>query len=313
MGKDLDINSKIQNYIQDLSKKLHPVQSEIISYNESLGDIKRMQIAESQCHFLELITKISNAKKILEIGTFTGLSTLSMALGLPDNGSLIALDKNSETETDLPHMLVSLKRWENIVSDMGINNDDMIIIYDNSDVISACRCWYNFIFFGHKPELVKVLNGGLEKWIKENKAKNDIIPKITKTKYIAKENKNLVKNKNEIDKNIVEKNFFVIDARNIERFKGNVKEPRAGLRSGNIKNSFCIPFHLCLNDDKTFKNRNDLKIIFENCLKDLNQKNIVFSCGSGVTACVLALAYSLINDKYQPCIYDGSWAEYGLI
>jgi len=97
MGKDLDINSKIQNYIQDLSKKLHPVQSEIISYNESLGDIKRMQISESQCHFLELITKISNAKKILEIGTFTGLSTLSMALGLPDNGSLIALDKNSET------------------------------------------------------------------------------------------------------------------------------------------------------------------------------------------------------------------------
>jgi len=97
MGKDLDINSKIQNYIQDLSKKLHPVQCEIISYNESLGDMKRMQIAVSQCHFLELITKISNAKKILEIGTFTGLSTLSMAIGLPDDGSLIALDKNIET------------------------------------------------------------------------------------------------------------------------------------------------------------------------------------------------------------------------
>ena len=74
MGKDLDINIKIQNYIQDLSKELHPVQREIISYNESLGDIKRMQIAVSQCHFLELITKISKAKKILEIGTFTGLS-----------------------------------------------------------------------------------------------------------------------------------------------------------------------------------------------------------------------------------------------
>ena len=97
MGKDLDINSNIQNYIQDLSKKLHPVQSEIISYNETLGDIKRMQIAVSQCHFLELITKISNAKKILEIGTFTGLSTLSMALGLPDDGNLITLDKNIET------------------------------------------------------------------------------------------------------------------------------------------------------------------------------------------------------------------------
>ena len=99
MGKDLDINFKIQNYIKDLSKKLHPVQSEIISYNESLGDIKRMQIAISQCYFLELITKISKAKKILEIGTFTGLSTLSMALGLPEDGTIIALDKNIETNT----------------------------------------------------------------------------------------------------------------------------------------------------------------------------------------------------------------------
>ena len=99
MGKDLDINIKIQNYIQDLSKELHPIQREIISYNESLGDIKKMQIAISQCHFLELITKISKAKKILEIGTFTGLSTLSMALGLPDDGSLIALDKNAETNS----------------------------------------------------------------------------------------------------------------------------------------------------------------------------------------------------------------------
>ena len=97
MGKDLDINFKIQNYIKNLSKKLHPVQSEIISYNESLGDIKRMQIAVSQCYFLELITKISKSKKVLEIGTFTGLSTLSIALGLPEDGTIIALDKNSET------------------------------------------------------------------------------------------------------------------------------------------------------------------------------------------------------------------------
>ena len=97
MGKDLDINFKIKNYIKHLSKKLHPVQSEIISYNESLGDIKRMQVAISQCYFLELITKISKSKKVLEIGTFTGLSTLSIALGLPEDGTIIALDKNSET------------------------------------------------------------------------------------------------------------------------------------------------------------------------------------------------------------------------
>jgi caffeoyl-CoA O-methyltransferase len=97
MGKDFELSDKIKNYIQDLSKELHPVQKEIIVYNESLGEIKKMQIAVSQCHFLELITKVSKAKKILEIGTFTGLSTLSMALGLPNDGVLVALDKNKET------------------------------------------------------------------------------------------------------------------------------------------------------------------------------------------------------------------------
>jgi len=97
MSKDLQINEKVKNYIENLSKELHPVQKEIIAYNETLGEIKKMQIAVSQCHFLELITKISKAKKILEIGTFTGLSSLSMSLALPDDGSLIALDKNKET------------------------------------------------------------------------------------------------------------------------------------------------------------------------------------------------------------------------
>jgi len=97
MGKDFEINDKIKNYINNLSKELHPVQKEIIAYNETLGEIKKMQIAISQCHFLEFITKVSKAKQILEIGIFTGLSTLSMALGLPDDGSLVALDKNKET------------------------------------------------------------------------------------------------------------------------------------------------------------------------------------------------------------------------
>ena len=97
MGKDLLINSKIKSYIENFSKELHPVQKEIISYNKSLGEIKKMQISISQCYFLELITKISKAKKILEIGTFTGLSTLSMALGLPNEGLLISLDKNKKT------------------------------------------------------------------------------------------------------------------------------------------------------------------------------------------------------------------------
>ena len=97
MGKDLQTNDIIKLYIQRLSKELHPIQKEIIAHNETLGEIKKMQIAVSQCHFLELIIKISKAKKILEIGTFTGLSTLSMSLALPEDGSLIALDINKET------------------------------------------------------------------------------------------------------------------------------------------------------------------------------------------------------------------------
>ena len=113
--------------------------------------------------------------------------------------------------------------------------------------------------------------------------------------------------------NINKKIFQVIDARSKERFDGKVPEPRKGLRSGKIKNSFCIPFNYCLNDDRTFKSKEKLEEVFNSCLENINEKNIVFSCGSGVTACVLALAYSLINDKYQPCIYDGSWAEYGII
>ena len=97
MGKNLEINSELEKYIEELSYNLHPIQREIIKYNDSLGDIKRMQISVSQCHFLHLITKISKIKNVLEIGTFTGLSTLSIALALPDDGSLIALDKNEST------------------------------------------------------------------------------------------------------------------------------------------------------------------------------------------------------------------------
>ena len=97
MGKNLEINEKLEKYINDFSFKLNPIQQEIIDYNNTLGDIKRMQVATSQCHFLHLIIKTSNIKTVLEIGTFTGLSALSIALALPDDGKLVALDKDEET------------------------------------------------------------------------------------------------------------------------------------------------------------------------------------------------------------------------
>ena len=97
MGKDIEISEKIEKYINSFSFKLNSVQKEIIDYNNTLGNVKRMQVAISQCHFLHLIIKISNIKNVLEIGTFTGLSALSIALALPEDGKLIALDKDKET------------------------------------------------------------------------------------------------------------------------------------------------------------------------------------------------------------------------
>ena len=97
MGANLDITEKLQNYINDFGLKLNPIQQEIIDYNKTLGDIKRMQVDPTQCHFLHLIIKISNIKNVLEIGTFTGLSALTISLALPEDGKLITLDKNDET------------------------------------------------------------------------------------------------------------------------------------------------------------------------------------------------------------------------
>ena len=97
MGSDLNITKLLQDYILKYGLKLHPVQKEIINYNLSLGDIKRMQISISQCQFLHLIIKVSKIKRVLEIGTFTGLSTLSMALALPEDGKITAVDKDKNT------------------------------------------------------------------------------------------------------------------------------------------------------------------------------------------------------------------------
>jgi thiosulfate/3-mercaptopyruvate sulfurtransferase len=226
------------------------------------------------------------------------------------NAIFFDLDKNSKKDTDLPHMLIDNKSWEKIVSNMGIKNDDQIIVYDNSDVISSCRCWYNFIYFGHNPSLIKVLDGGLKKWVNEKKPTTNDIVNIEPSHYSANEKIELVKNKAQINENILTKEFLVIDARSKERFEGVVPEPRKGLKSGSINNSYCLPFSELINADHTFI---DKKKIFQkfSSIKSSLDKNIVFTCGSGVTAAVLALAYSLIDNKYNPVIYDGSWSEYG--
>ena len=107
-------------------------------------------------------------------------------------------------------MLVDLVNWEKIVSNMGINNSDKIIIYDNSDVVSSCRCWFNFIYFGHDPKLVHVLNGGFQKWLTEKRVTTDKLINIQKSEYRGYEKKNLVKNKELINENISQKNLKLL-------------------------------------------------------------------------------------------------------
>ena len=228
-----------------------------------------------------------------------------------ENANFFDLDKNSNKKSKFPHMLTSKNDWEKIISKLGIKNSDHVIIYDNSDLISSCRIWYNFLYFGHNPNLVSVLNGGLKKWVYENRKTTKEIKKFNDSNYSAIENLNLVLNKFQIDLNIKNENVELIDARSKERFEGLHPEPRKELRTGNIKGSKNIPFIEVINQkNNTFKNRDELLDIFKKLNLDEN-KEIAFTCGSGVTACILGMANSIITGK-NPIIYDGSWSEYGL-
>jgi thiosulfate/3-mercaptopyruvate sulfurtransferase len=228
------------------------------------------------------------------------------------NSIFFDIDKNSNQNTNLPHMLPSSKDWRNIVSNLGINNSDHIIVYDNSDVFSSCRVWYTFLYFGHDPELISVLDGNFKKWTTENRSTSKGIKKIDKSNYLVNENLQLVLNKNQINKNIINKKFQLIDARGEQRFLGLQREPRKELKSGNIKGSKNLPFQKLINnkEGRTFKKREELINIFKE-RQILIDQEMVFTCGSGITACILGLANSIISGK-KPIIYDGSWAEYGL-
>ena len=226
------------------------------------------------------------------------------------NSIFFDIDKHSNQNSTLPHMLPSKNDWENIVANLGIKNSDHVIVYDNSEVFSACRVWYTFIYFGHDPNLISVLDGNFSKWLNEKKPTSKDTFKIITSEYKAVEDTSLVINKDQVDENIKNKKFQLIDARGEKRFLGLQPEPREGLRSGHVEGSINLPFQLLINNDRTFKKVDELKRIFESKKIDI-KKDKAFQCGSGVTAAILGLANSLITDK-KPKIYDGSWAEYGL-
>ena len=226
------------------------------------------------------------------------------------NSIFFDIDKYSNQNTTLPHMLPAVSDWEINLSNLGINNSDHVIVYDNSELFSACRVWFSFIYFGHSKNLISVLDGGFEKWQLENRPISNKLIKYKKSNYKGNEDTSLVIDKNQIDKNITNKSLQLIDARNEERFLGNKPEPRAGLRPGHIKGSKNLYFQMLVNKDRTFKKKSELISIFKK--KEISlYETTAFTCGSGITACVLGLANSLITDK-SPIVYDGSWSEYGI-
>jgi len=219
------------------------------------------------------------------------------------------VDYHSDQDSPFPHMMSNSDYWTKMLWSYGIKNEDHIVVYDFSDTYSSCRLWFSLKYFGHKK--VSVLDGGLKKWLKENKETTNRLEKIEKISvYRTNENKGHIKNKKHIDENIKNFSFQVVDARSRERFEGKIDEPRPGLKRGCIVGSKNIPFKDCIDPKtNTFKTKSDLVKIFSKNNVDPSRP-IVFTCGSGMTACVLGMAYSLISGK-SAMLYDGSWSEYG--
>jgi thiosulfate/3-mercaptopyruvate sulfurtransferase len=183
-----------------------------------------------------------------------------------------------------------------------------IVAYDSEGLYSAARVWWMFRAMGH--EEVRVLNGGLKKWKAEGRPLEDGEPRRRSERHFtATLNAGLVRDVGDIKSLIASKAAQIVDARAAPRFQGSVPEPRAGLRSGHIPGSRNVPFASLLNPDGTLKPAAELGAIFANAGVDAG-KPVVASCGSGVTAGVIALALAVLG-RPDAAVYDGSWTEWG--
>ncbi len=215
-------------------------------------------------------------------------------------------DDFSDTNSEFPNTFPSVKQFEEKCIKLGINNTSHIVVYDNLGIYTSPRVWWMFKTFGHKN--VSVVNGGLPEWIKNGLTTNQKNRKKTYLKGDFKANFRAgnIKFYNDIIANITTKEYLLIDARSKGRFTGKEKEPRKHLQSGSITNAINIPFKDVLQNGK-YKSKTELLNLFNT--KKIAHKNLIFSCGSGITACIVYLASELIL-KNNKSIYDGSWAEW---
>ncbi len=221
----------------------------------------------------------------------------------------------SDHNSHLPNMIPNVDYFSSALSDMGINNSDIIVIYgQHSITMGPARAWWMLKGFGHKE--VMVLNGSLSTWIKDGLTTENGEPKKPeRTEYVAQEfNSSMIANINSVN-DVSTKNLFpIIDARPEKRFLGTLEEPRKGMRSGHIPNSINIPCSSLITEDGLLKTTTELKKLFISKGLDVEKpsfNNIITTCGSGITACSLSLALHNISYDGEVMVYDGSWSEWG--
>jgi thiosulfate/3-mercaptopyruvate sulfurtransferase len=218
------------------------------------------------------------------------------------------IDDISDKSSALPHMLPPTELFASRMKKMGIGDGMHVVAYDSEGLYSAARVWWMFRTMGH--EEVRVLNGGLKKWKAEGRPLEDGEPRRRSERHFtAMLNAELVRDVADVKRLIGSKATQIVDARAAARFEGKVPEPRAGLRSGHIPGSRNVPFASLLSPDGTLKPAAELRAIFASADVDTS-KPVVASCGSGVTAGVVALALAILG-RPDTAVYDGSWTEWG--
>lgn len=218
------------------------------------------------------------------------------------------IDEIADLRSDLPHMVPPVEKFMARMRAMGVGDGHQVVVYDSQGIFSAPRVWWLFRLMG-KPDIA-VLDGGLPKWIAEGRPLTSEPPTIRDRHMTVTKNGDMVKDVTEVAAAAKLGDWEVVDARAADRFEGRAPEPRPGLRMGHIPGSKNLPWQSLLAPDGTMKPAAELKALFEAAGVDLS-KPAISSCGSGINACMLDLALTLIGHP-RHAVYDGAWAEWGM-